>query len=119
MHAAGSFRFKEIYVSKQMLLLHYFLVDSFLTDSYLPFVSSASGVQYPNATLGSLTCLRSSVDPTTVFIFTCFFVYAVNPSIPKMKNMEKRDTEISFQVWLKWYSFIINEGHLNSFCETM
>lgn len=92
-------------------------MEKFSADSYLPFVSSARGVQYPSVTLGSLTCLRSSVDPISVFIFTCFFVYAVDPSIPKTRNIEERDMEISFQVWFKWYSFINAEGHPNSFCD--
>jgi hypothetical protein len=88
-------------------------MEEFSADSYLPFVSSASGVQYPNVTLGSLTCLRSSVDPISVFILTCFFVNAVDPSIPKIRKMEERDMEISFQVWLKWYTFSNTEGNPN------
>lgn len=69
-----------------------FLMEEFPADYYLPFVSSARGVQYPNMALGSLTCLRSSVDPESDF--TSFFVYAVNPSIPKTTNVDERGKEI-------------------------
>lgn len=74
----------------------YFLMEKFPADYHLPFVSSARGVQYPNIALGSLTCLRSSVDPFRVF--TSFFVYAVNPSNPKTGNKDERDKEICVQL---------------------